>query len=53
MIKMINVPSNWFYDVQLLDYVNKKFVGFYKLGSLKKTFLRSIEKQLVLTEGKY
>jgi len=49
---MINVPSYWFSDVQHFDNPNKKFVGFYKVGSSRKTFLRSIEKQLVLTEGK-
>lgn len=53
MIKTINVPSNWFSDVQLLDYPNKRFVGFYKLGNARKTFLRHVEKQLGLTEGKY
>lgn len=47
IIKMINLPPNWFSDP------NKTFVGFYKLGSFKKTFLRNIEKQLVLTEGTY
>jgi len=53
-IKVINVPSNWFPDIQLHGYPNKTFVGFYTLGlrDCKKTFLRYIEKQLVLTEGR-
>jgi len=52
---MINIPSNWFFDIELHGYLNKTFVGFYKLGQLgdcKKAFLRNIEKQFVLTEGR-
>lgn len=50
---MINVPLNWFSGIQLHGYSNKTFVGFYTLGNCKKTFFRNIEKQLVLTEGRY
>lgn len=54
MIEKINVPLNWFSDI-VYDHndSNKMVVGLFKLGPFSNKFLRIVEKQLVLTEGRY
>lgn len=49
-LKLINIPKGWFIDVG--NQNGQDIIGIFKLSSFKENYLRSIEKQLVLTKGK-
>lgn len=44
------IPTKWCSDVNFIE--KKKIISFYKLSFYGINYSRSIEKQLVITEGK-
>lgn len=54
----IKVPLKWFIDIDISDNHStttttiKKAISFQKLSSFSKNYVKFIEKQLVLIEGK-
>jgi len=51
----VKVPLKWFIDIDISDDQTtaiKKAISFQKLTSFSKNYMKFIEKQLVLIEGK-
>jgi len=49
----VKVPLKWLIDIDISDNHNiKKAISFQKLSSFSKNYVKFIEKQLVLIEGK-
>jgi len=46
----ITIPHNWCSDIAV--HVKKQMLSFYKLCPHGITYSRSIERQLIITEGK-
>lgn len=51
-LKLIELPEKWYSDIDYSSRTNNKIViGFHQLSSIRDNFLRTIKKQMVLTEG--
>lgn len=51
-IKLIDLPEKWYSDIGCLSKINNKIViGYHQLILIRDIFLRTIKKQMVLTEG--
>lgn len=48
-VSSVNIPSKWCFDINLNG--EKKIISFYKLSLYGINYSRSIEKQLVISEG--
>jgi len=48
-VSSVNIPSKWCFDINLNE--EKKIISFYKLSLYGINYSRSIEKQLVISEG--
>lgn len=46
---LINIPSEWYYHINLIR--GKRLTSFYKISLYSVNYSRSIEKQLVISEG--
>lgn len=52
-VEEIELPSKWFKDVSVNEFDKKLTISFFKLGKYNTKYQRSIEKELIITQGQY